>query len=191
MVGYDEHHCGFVDNYNEFICNNCIDDDEYQRIYHGLFRGLSIKQMFLGDDIMNIIIEYTIGYILTCCNPSCSSTILIDNRRSLLYMQKKNKWYEIKYIKQFNYKIQRVDGMNIRIFCDDCRIYKCQCCHVCKNRDCSMIRVSADIYPSICKAHFICECKEIFSEIDYGFEWDFCEFCYQQYCETAYKRMAS
>eukprot|EP01084_Bolivina_argentea_P000543 1012_1 len=122
------------------ICKKCILLEERKEINNlicDLFDGLP-------NDIIEIIIDYAVGYILQCCNYNnikdyaveCDRNIIIENKFDY-YLQKKNKKFYEYCIIYFNENdtdlipYYFMYGRYRRIFCKRCykkEMFKCEHC---------------------------------------------------------------
>eukprot|EP01084_Bolivina_argentea_P133040 234770_1 len=125
-------HCSIND-----ACYECIISNEYKEMKNVLFSAL--KNVISNNNIISMLNEYAVGYVILCSNKYCNSEIVIDDQTKLIspiqfctrngYKNLENvlKLYEYyqyvvdeKYVKELKEGIHFIYGKYRAIFCSNC-----------------------------------------------------------------------
>eukprot|EP01084_Bolivina_argentea_P139892 246037_1 len=123
-------------NCTNFVCNGrikskcqcngiCMDCMHNQEQYELLSAVSHVLLSFMDANVINIIVEYSIGYNFDCCNENCDQIIFIKNKSKFrhYYDHKNNPIYYYVITStdlSSSIKYESLDNYLIRIFCSKC-----------------------------------------------------------------------
>eukprot|EP01084_Bolivina_argentea_P297529 512604_1 len=122
-------------------CKGCFEEEQNEMKYR--LRNIINCVLIINNDILNIIVDYAIGYVFYCCNEKidCKNDIVCDSiqwmqlyrttpKSKLIYYDIRDgiTWVSLSYVIKEKIRLQTTpNSVEIRIFCKDCANMLNQC----------------------------------------------------------------
>eukprot|EP01084_Bolivina_argentea_P092890 167091_1 len=153
--GFMCNNCAFKE---ERQCKNCLTSYDFKRLKTAVIDAIHMNKYKCYKDIINLIMDFSVGYILNCCNYNkCENEIVFNDRFAL---NNYDLCYIIdpKYVNNTNInKLLYLDGKYMRFSCGLCGINSCNNGQRGFIYNTSNICSNIDAEQDICFNHWSCE----------------------------------